>query len=366
MTRVIVPAQDSSVETTSPVPVDTTKTRSIHVQDQIQHHHPQQTVQLLVAKALEVWRPAVQTAPVQMPSDTVARSGMMRARSPMVRCTAALGLERTLWRSKSVGLWDAMKPTTNVRPIHARALWSVTSVVAISLLNAGLYRMPCTSAVDLTFDLINLPGTVRRVRSGEEPIPIGCCRSGVPTSADCLCNDQYPICSSYFPTACGYPPDQLLSCAKGAGTRAEFVQQCGYERCKRLPTGNGCDTSCTCPIIGTICGKSFDPACGYVPTMLMQCSAIGAMPTEGRICPGVPDQCDATGGVGRCYRDCECRTYLPTCGSAFLEICGYQKDSLYQCDYGGALPRAPRPCGTVCPDRPGEDGCAFIIGPNTC
>ncbi|KAG0028651.1 hypothetical protein BGZ81_004549 [Podila clonocystis] len=208
---------------------------------------------------------------------------------------------------------------------------------------------------------LNCPGLAPNVYyscyKGTQPVPIGTCTNGKPTNNECLCKDRNSVCSSAFPAYCGYGVDQQLSCVKGAGTRPEFVKQCGYDRCK----SGACQSSCSCFRAGQIRGREFDSACGFNPSAIYTCVynpfTGWSMAPIGVTCPGV-NRCVVTAGVGRCLRDCDCLSILSQeCGSSFPKSCGFDMNSLYTCDLPGTTPRNPKKCPNGCQVRPGEDGC---------
>ncbi|KAF9349045.1 hypothetical protein BGX26_012594 [Mortierella sp. AD094] len=157
---------------------------------------------------------------------------------------------------------------------------------------------------------LNCPGLDKDLyyscTKGKKPFPFGKCNHGRPTRGDCLCNGQYPICSTYFPFECGYDQSQVMTCA-GEGAKPQTSVQCGVGRCTNQIK---CDKSCTCPSNSAMCGKQFDPSCHCEPGTIYTCFGTGATPVAGKKCASA-DLCNANGGVGRCLGECQCKDVDP-------------------------------------------------------
>ncbi|KAF9435340.1 hypothetical protein BGZ76_006471 [Entomortierella beljakovae] len=206
-------------------------------------------------------------------------------------------------------------------------------------------------------DLSNCPGLDGTLyyscSIGQAPFPIGTCTEKGPTSGACLCVDQYPMCSTYFPFECGYDQDQAMSCS-GPGAMPQTTDQCGVGKC----VNGNCDTNCECTSNTVVCGKQFDSSCGYDPSTIYTCSGSGATPVAGNKCNSA-DLCSAISGVGRCLGECQCKNVDTVCGAAFPDSCGFQQTAIYRCDYTGATPVSPQQCTVPCNPQNGPDKCGM-------
>ncbi|KAF9285530.1 hypothetical protein BGZ68_003783 [Mortierella alpina] len=190
---------------------------------------------------------------------------------------------------------------------------------------------------------------------GKKPFPFGYCRNGKPTDGNCLCNDGYGMCSTYFPFECGYDQNQVMACPGGRDTKPVTVAQCGVGRCTNQIK---CDTSCKCKSTADVCGKEFDPACNYEQGSTYKCSAVGAIPVLNKKC-GLADLCIPNYSGARCVGECQCKDVDTVCGAAFPSLCGFQAAKLYRCDYAGARPESPKSCAVPCNPQNGPDRCGM-------
>ncbi|KAF9965321.1 hypothetical protein BGZ73_001492, partial [Actinomortierella ambigua] len=174
----------------------------------------------------------------------------------------------------------------------------------------------------------------------------------------CTCPGSSDICGSTLSPECGFGNTTILSCS-GAGSTPVVKSDCTSGTvCATTSNGTIClPTNCTCTSNSDVCGSRFPDSCNLDPNALYSCSAAGAAPE-------IKEDCGANGGDVCAPQsngdvcvpsECTCSAAGDVCGSEFLELCRYDKNSLYTCSGPGAVPEVKQDCGAgVCvPSTPG-------------
>ncbi|KAG0228168.1 hypothetical protein BGX31_006705 [Mortierella sp. GBA43] len=159
----------------------------------------------------------------------------------------------------------------------------------------------------------------------------------------CNCQSVGEICGSDFDSTCGYNKDAVYNCAS-VGSKPTLTEECDYGCVK----GSGQCTPpppdpCKCTQAELICGSAFEPQCGLDGDTLYECTGEGVDPVPKEKC--IPGGCVA--GTTACVPDpCKCGDAASTCGSDYLDSCGFDKDTIYTCTEEGATPQPGQKCGT--------------------
>lgn len=157
--------------------------------------------------------------------------------------------------------------------------------------------------------------------SGSTPEPLRVCESGSqcvqqPSSVgascsvnQCVCKGDKVVCSSIFPSQCGYVDNALYRCTESGITDIVKLGNLMHT-CSETPGGpifepNGC----ACYEDRKVCGSSFGMNCHLTPDMLYTCSR-GKNPVPSNLC--FPEHCaqPARGSTlkgDQCINPCLCR-----------------------------------------------------------
>jgi hypothetical protein len=166
----------------------------------------------------------------------------------------------------------------------------------------------------------------------------------------CACKDDKAACGSSWPAACNYKEDTIYKCDDGEGTTPDEDTNCKRAGgCTVVDGVAQCKVDCTCPDETAACGSTFPELCGLDKDTVYQCSdGKGTEPKRGNKCAA--GECMVAGGDDGCiptlFTDCKCTGDKAICGSNFNDDCNLDKDRLYTCRGAGADPDPGELCAT--------------------
>ncbi|KAG0282572.1 hypothetical protein BGZ96_000332, partial [Linnemannia gamsii] len=176
------------------------------------------------------------------------------------------------------------------------------------------------------------------------PSPTPHCEENV-----CACKEGVTLmCSSEFPTSCGYDKDTVYRCLDPKKPTKQ--QDCTPNKCVSTPEPHCYEDPCACKASQTlVCGSDFPPECRLKTDAVYTCQGLKTPALSEDCSPGV---CTTTSGTAACRNEaCYCKDGVKTtCSSAFPSICGYGNDpaQIFRCSGAGSKPTLSVKCKTQC------------------
>ncbi|KAF9581682.1 hypothetical protein BGW38_001213, partial [Lunasporangiospora selenospora] len=212
----------------------------------------------------------------------------------------------------------------------------------------------------------NLAANTLYTCSGEDsdPVLLEKCTKGCNVNAGddscvpsniCVCTDTQDVCGSAFPASCNLETGSLYSCAKGPGGSPVLSKKCPNQKCNVTPGNDQCEPGpCECKNNEDSCGSAFPDSCGLDKNTLYKCSYIGSNPIQGVKCESGNCLVQSTDDI--CLpvqKNCKCWSSNSACGNVFGPSCNLSSNTLYTCSGEGATPKPAVDCKYGCRAFPG-------------
>ncbi|KAF9959878.1 hypothetical protein BGZ70_008738, partial [Mortierella alpina] len=185
--------------------------------------------------------------------------------------------------------------------------------------------------------------------SGSDPLLASKCETGLclieegadacqpPKPTTCQCKDSLDVCGKVYNETCQLDPDTLYTCA-GIGSDPAPGPKCD-QGCL-MHSGDTADEcikdSCLCTESGRICGSAMPSNCSFTFNAIYDCTGgRGSRPVLQKLCLPGSTCLGHTDGPSCGGETCDCKGDQTVCSDQFLDSCGLQKNTVYQCAPSG-------------------------------